>query len=210
MIRILFAVLCLLTGAASAQTITPPFIGSPLAITGGGTGAATGSGTVLDNISGISTTGVLNRTGSGTYSTATLPLSATNGGTGATSGLTGMQRVLGSLRGANFNSVADQAITIASGITAFQVTSIVATNCSTSLTTAVGGFYPTTAKGGTPIVAAIQAYSALTGAAVLLPTTVAATPLVTRYAISTVYLSLTIAQGGAATCDVYVNGLDLT
>lgn len=122
----------------------------------------------------------------------------------------GMQRVLGTLRGANFNSVADQPIVIPASITAFQIASIVVTNCSASLTTAAGGFYPTTAKGGVPIVAAIQAYTALTAATVLLPVTVAATPLVTRYVVSTVYLSLTIAQGAPATCDVYVIGVDLT
>lgn len=129
----------------------------------------------------------------------------------STSGLgAGQQKVLGTLRAANFNSTADQAIPIPAQITAFQITSIVATNCSASLTLAVGGFYPTTSKGGTPIVAATQIYSTLTGATLLLATTIAATPLVTRYTISTVYLSLTTAQGGAATCDVYVVGVDLT
>lgn len=122
----------------------------------------------------------------------------------------GLQRRLGILRSANFNVTTDQAVPIVATVTAFQITGIVVTNCSTSLTTAVGGFYPTTAKGGTPIVAATQVYSALTGASVLLNATVAATPLITRYAIANVYLSLTIAQGGAATCDVYVFGNDLT
>jgi hypothetical protein len=82
--------------------------------------------------------------------------------------------------------------------------------CSASLTLAVGGFYPTTAKGGTPIVAATQIYSALTSASVLLNATVAATPLVTRFTVTPVYLSLTTAQGSAATCDIYVIGVDLT
>ena len=122
----------------------------------------------------------------------------------------GIQRVLGSLRGANFNSTADQLIAISASVTAFQITSIVVTNCSTSMTLAAGGFYPAAAKGGTPIVAATQIYSALTGSTILVGTTVAATPLVTRYTISTVYFSLTTAQGSAATCDVYVVGLDLT
>lgn len=138
---------------------------------------------------------------------------ASNISTGTLSGArlpASLVRVLGTLRSANFNSVADQAIPIVSSVTAFQITSIVATNCSTSLTTAAGGFYPTTSKGGTPIVAAVQVYTALTGAAALLGTTVAATPLVTRYTIANVYLSLTLAQGGAATCDVYVVGVDLT
>lgn len=120
------------------------------------------------------------------------------------------QRVLGTLRGANFNSTADQAVPIVNDVTAFQITAIVVTNCSANLTLAVGGFYPATSKAGTAIVANTQVYTALTATAVLLNVTVAATPLITRYAIGTVYLSLTTAQGGAATCDVYVIGVDLT
>lgn len=120
------------------------------------------------------------------------------------------QRVLGSLTGANFNSTADQAIPIANGVTAFQITGIAVTNCSANLTLAVGGFYPAAAKAGTAIVANTQVYTALIASTVLLNATVAAAPLVTRYAIGTVYLSLTTAQGGAATCDVYVVGVDLT
>ena len=120
----------------------------------------------------------------------------------------GTQRVIGTLRGANFNAVTDQAIPMA--VAVYQITGIVVTNCSASLTLAVGGFYPTTAKGGTPIVAATQVYSALTSASVLLNATVAATPLITRFTVTPVYLSLTTAQGSAATCDVYVIGVDLT
>jgi hypothetical protein len=122
----------------------------------------------------------------------------------------GMQRRLGVLKGANFNTTADQAIPVVSTVTVFQITSIVVTNCSTSLTLAVGGFYPATSKGGTPIIAAAQIYSALTAASVVLNPTIAATPLVTRFTVSNIYLSLTVAQGGAATCDVYVFGVDLT
>jgi hypothetical protein len=118
------------------------------------------------------------------------------------------QRVLGTLRGANFNTTADQAIAI--NAAAFSITSIIVTNCSANMTLAAGGFYPTTSKGGTPIVAATQLYSALTGASILLNPTVAATPLVTRYTVSNVYLALTVAQGGAATCDVYIVGVDLS
>jgi hypothetical protein len=118
------------------------------------------------------------------------------------------QRVLGQLRGANFNVTTDQAIAI--NATVFQITSIVVTNCSASLTLAVGGFYSAASKGGTPIVAATQVYSALTASTVLLNPTVAATPLITRFTVSSVFLSLTTAQGAAATCDVYIVGIDLT
>jgi|ERR1700688_1660353 len=122
----------------------------------------------------------------------------------------GRQGVISSLRGANFNVTTDQAIAIPAQVSAFSITQIVVTNCSVSMTLAVGGFYPTTAKGGTPIVAATQIYSALTASTLLLGTTIAATPLVTRYTLSNIYLSLTTAQGAAATCDVYVIGVDLT
>lgn len=118
--------------------------------------------------------------------------------------------VIASLRAANFNTTADQAIAIPARITAFQVTGITVTNCSANLTTAAGGFYPTTAKGGTAIVANTQLFTALTSSSALLGTTVSAGALITRYTVSNVYLSLTVAQGGAATCDVYVVGIDLT
>lgn len=120
-------------------------------------------------------------------------------------------RVLGSLRGANMNSTADQAITIASGVSKYLVTAMYVTNCSTSLTLAAGGLYTATAKGGTPIVAAVQVYSALTGTATqLLPCTIAAAGQILAVTASTLYLSLTTAQGGAATADVYIVGVDLT
>lgn len=121
-----------------------------------------------------------------------------------------LQRVLGSLRGANFNVATDQAIVIPASITKFQITSIIVGNASASLTTAAGGVYPTTAKGGVAIVAAGQLYTALTAANIILPLTLAGTVAATPYSISTVYLSLTLGQGSAATADVYVCGIDLT
>src|SRR5215470_8316669 len=69
------------------------------------------------------------------------------------------QRVIAALSGANFNTTADQPIAIPQRITAFQLTSIIITHASISLTTAAGGFYPAASKGGTPIVSAAQAYS---------------------------------------------------
>ncbi len=122
----------------------------------------------------------------------------------------GLSQVIGSLRGANFNTTADQAIAIRSGITKFSVSGITVTNCTGSLTLAVGGFYPTTSKGGTALVANTQVYSALSGATILLPTTLVATTLTTAYTVSNIYLSLTTAAGSAATCDAYIIGTDLT
>lgn len=122
----------------------------------------------------------------------------------------GLSQVLGSLRGANFNTTADQAIAIRSAITKFAVSGITVTNCTGTMTLAVGGFYPTTSKGGTALVAAGQAYSALSGITILLPATLAATTLTTAYTVTNIYLSLTVATGSAATCDVYIIGTDLT
>jgi hypothetical protein len=122
----------------------------------------------------------------------------------------GVDRVMCSIRSANFNTTADQACALPASVTAWTPIGIKVTNCSTSLTLAVGGIYPATSKGGTALVAATQIYSALTGATVVLNLTMAANIATTRYTVSTVYLALTTAQGGAATCDLYVEGLDLT
>lgn len=117
---------------------------------------------------------------------------------------TGNEMLLGYKIGANMNVTTDQAIPITRiGSKSFRITRIYVTNASISLTTAAGGVYPTTSKGGTAIVAAAQAYSALTAAAVGLDLTIAA---VRTLAVNNVYLSLTTAQGAAATADVYVFG----
>lgn len=134
-------------------------------------------------------------------------------------GVPAAQRVLASLRGANFNITTDQPILIPINFTAFQLTGIVITNASVSLTTAVGGFYPAALKGGTPIVSAAQAYSALTTPAGLLQATLASFGQNTRFSSANlglvngflaIWLSLTTAQGAAATADVYLQGVDLT
>lgn len=56
-----------------------------LGIAGGGTNCSAASGTCLDNITGFGSTGLINRTGAGTYAFVSLPLSASNGGTGQSS-----------------------------------------------------------------------------------------------------------------------------
>jgi hypothetical protein len=119
----------------------------------------------------------------------------------------GNANVIGSLRAANFNSTADQAIVIRPAITAWLTTSIIVTNCAGEFA-AVGGIYPTTNKGGTPLVAASQTYPV--GSNNFLTLTFNGSTGSNRYTLSTVYLSLTTPQGNAATCDVYVLGVDLT
>jgi hypothetical protein len=117
-------------------------------------------------------------------------------------------RVLCSIRTANFNTTADQTCSIPGTITAWNPTSVLVTNCSASLTLAAGGVYPAASKGGTAIVAAAQVYTALTAATIILPLTLATGN--TRYTVSSVFLSLTTGQGTAATCDFYLIGNDLT
>lgn len=123
---------------------------------------------------------------------------------------TGVNRVLCSIRAANFNTTADQSCIIPASVTAWAPTSILVTNCSGTFTLAAGGVYPATSKGGTALVAAAQVYTALTGAAVILGLTLAANIATTRLTINTVYLALTTGAGSAATCDFYVIGNDLT
>jgi len=122
----------------------------------------------------------------------------------------GVNRVLCSIRAANFNSTADQACVIPSSVTAWVPTSIIVTNCSGTFTLAAGGVYPTTSKGGTALVAAAQVYTALTGSSVVLALTMAANIATTRQSVNTIYLSLTTGTGSAAACDFYLMGNDLT
>lgn len=118
--------------------------------------------------------------------------------------------LIGGMVGANFNSTADQAIPILPQVSKFRISEIDVTNCSTSLTLAAGGFYSAASKGGTAIVAAAQVYSAATGSTIVVNPTVSATGGATAWALSTIYLALTVAQGSAATCNVAIYGVDLT
>lgn len=127
--------------------------------------------------------------------------------------------IIAALKNANFNSTGDQPILIPQSIVAFQITSIIVTNTSISLSAAVGGFYPQSAKGGTPIVSASQVYSALTTAASLLSVTLAAFGSGTRFSsanlgninnVLAIWFSLTTAQPVNATADIYIVGNNLT
>ena len=115
---------------------------------------------------------------------------------------------IGALLGANMNVTTDQQIPLFLPPTKlFTVSQILVTNASISLTTAVGGFYPAASKGGTALVSNSQAYSGLTGSGLAISLTLAG---LARFAAGTnLYLSLTTAQGAAATADVYVYGDEL-
>ena len=133
------------------------------------------------------------------------------------------QKVLASIRGADFNSTADQPILIPAPITAFQLAGIIVTNASVSLTTAVGGIYTAASKGGSQLVANSQVYSSLTAPTKLLQATLTSTANTSRFSSAnltftvifglpylTLYFSLTTPQGATATADIYLVGLDLS
>ena len=113
----------------------------------------------------------------------------------------------GRIIGANMNSTADQAINIG-GWGKFMVTGITTANASTSLTTAAGGVYTATSKGGTAVIAAATTYTANTTAAKASSASAVGaaygdTSLVVPGAV--LYLSLTTPQGSAATADITVS-----
>lgn len=117
--------------------------------------------------------------------------------------------LLGKLIAANMNVTTDQQITMFSNPSKFVLRRIVVTNASTSLSTAAGGIYTAVSKGGTAVVAASQAYSTLTTSALFLDLTLntaGSANITVKSSVPNLYLSLTTAQGGAATADVYVYG----
>lgn len=123
--------------------------------------------------------------------------------------VTGTEQILWRIIGANMNSTADQPFTKLLPFVNFLITRIRVVNASTNLLIAAGGVYTTTAKGGTPIVAAAQVFSGLTGGTLGLDLTVSAFGLGLQSA-SALYLSLTTAAGGASTADFHVFGYPLS
>jgi len=117
------------------------------------------------------------------------------------------QQWLGRLIGANMNVTTDQAIAMDVPVgQSFRVTKVSVLNASVSLTTAAGGLYSAASKGGDAIVAAAQAYTALTTSGLVLDLTIATTPGKTQYSGSSLFFSLTTGQGAPATADIYVYG----
>lgn len=115
-------------------------------------------------------------------------------------------RLLGKIISANMNSTSDQAVAI--GSSKYFIDKVVIANASTSLTTAIGGLYTATSKGGTQVIASTQVFSALTASTkIILLSSLITGDILTA---SQLYLSLTTGQGGAATCDVMIYGYDLS
>jgi len=127
--------------------------------------------------------------------------------------------VLGALN-ASFNDTNDQPVPIPRTISVFCLTRIIVTNASTSLTTAVGGFYSGASKTGTTIVAASQVYTFNTAASIVNYPTLTAGGAATRFSAANLetidddywalYLSLTGGQGAAATADIFLCGYDMS
>lgn len=125
------------------------------------------------------------------------------------------QRVLATFINADFNTITDQPIIVPAAITAFQLTAILVTNATLSLTTAAGGFYTAASQGGTPIVANTQVYTTLTNSNLLLSLTRTAFAQSARFSANllvnnTIYFSLTTPQGVPANADIYLIGIDLS
>lgn len=118
--------------------------------------------------------------------------------------VTSCEHLLGQLPLANFNSTADQAITLESGTKI--ITKIIVTN--SALSTAAGGFYDGSGKSGNAWVANTQTYttSAVNDIEELTLTSYATGHTVTD---TTIYFSLTTAEGSAASGDIYIFGYNL-
>jgi hypothetical protein len=119
-------------------------------------------------------------------------------------------RVLCSIRSADFNSTADQPCVLPAAITTYKIVEIFETNCTTSPGIAAGGVYTAASKGGQAIVAATQTFVTAQAIAPTIPNTLAANMATTRFTANPIYLSLTTPKGSAVTCDMYVIGDDLT
>jgi len=83
------------------------------------------------------------------------------------------------------------------------------TNCSASLTTAKGALYTAAAKTGTIIGAPTTPFTNCTGATTMQRLQALTNEDTNTFTAATLFLSLTTAQGGAATGDVYVMGMPI-
>lgn len=133
-------------------------------------------------------------------------------------------KVLAVQFGANFNTTFDQPLILPQPITVFQLTGIVVTNASISLTIAVGGFYTEALKSGSQIVSASQTYSVLSSPNLLMQPALTTFAQTARFSAANlailagannqnglaIYFSLTTPQGVQATADIYAIGIDLS
>lgn len=122
-------------------------------------------------------------------------------------GVGGGPTLIGRLIGANFNVTTDQAIPlfIPPG-SSFTPTNLFVRNCSVSLSAAQGGLYTLASKSGLILGATTTPFTGCTATGLTSATYAAATTQATAVNPATAFLSLTTAQGAAATGDVYLYG----
>lgn len=128
----------------------------------------------------------------------------------------GMVKLLGYKLGADFNTTADQAITITTGGSKWRPGTtpnaasgggVIVTNCSATPTAAAGTVYTAASKGGLPFGTSADNYTGATGPGRTVQNAATTTMVTNTRTESTVYLSLTTANGSALTCDVYIVGM---
>jgi hypothetical protein len=130
---------------------TATLTNNPLAVTSGGTGAASASGTVLDNITGFSSTGFLTRTGAGAYAFQSL----TNGISYGNLAQAAANTVLGNATGSTANLSALAVPSCSTSSSALNWTSASGFSCNTAINasslggTAASGYLTTAAAAST-------------------------------------------------------------
>jgi hypothetical protein len=114
-------------------------------------------------------------------------------------------RLLASAQSVNVNATGDTVLPIVNS-GRWSVSNVVFTNASINLTTAEAGVFTAPLAGGTAIVAD-AILSAMSSSGVVSQRTVATTAAQTG---DNLYVNVSVAQGAAATMDVFVYGYDLT
>ena len=117
-------------------------------------------------------------------------------------------QLIGILRNADMNTVADQpiAITYSPG-TKYRIFFVMVCNPSVPLVTAIGGVYTGLWKTGAAVVSPLQAYATLILPGSYVDATLASSALQLTFNAPTLYLSLTIPEGTPATADFYIYGI---
>jgi hypothetical protein len=116
---------------------------------------------------------------------------------------------IGGARGVNMATTTDQALTVPAPPYPYVLSNIVLANCSAvpSALTA-GGVYTATGKGGSTLIPAATGYGALGGIGKTLGVALSSGS-VTPVSATTLYFSLSVPSGVAATCDVFLYGEEL-
>lgn len=110
------------------------------------------------------------------------------------------------LYNANLASTADQAFEKVGAWTQAAVLHVIATDATATPTSAVGGIYTGTSKGGSGITLSTQNWASMSSPGRVLHCQLNATPMKVT---GTAYLSLTTAASQASNCDIYITGVIL-